>query len=54
MSNVLDSGITLGGLTVITLNLFFNVFTRSSTMEIDWDDVEEGGSTDPYVGAAAR
>ncbi|MBT2507859.1 purine permease [Streptomyces sp. ISL-98] len=51
---VLDSGITLGGLTAIVLNLFFNVFTRRKTTEIDWDDIEEGGSADPYTGAAAR
>ncbi|GGU46505.1 hypothetical protein GCM10010211_07540 [Streptomyces albospinus] len=35
---VLDSGITLGGLTAIVLNLFFNVFTRRKSMEIDWDE----------------
>ncbi|MBT2396225.1 nucleobase:cation symporter-2 family protein [Streptomyces sp. ISL-100] len=51
---VLDSGITLGGLTAITLNLFFNVFTRRKAMEIDWDDMEEtDGPAEPYVGAAA-
>ncbi|MBT2492062.1 purine permease [Streptomyces sp. ISL-96] len=50
---VLDSGITLGGLTAITLNLFFNVFTRRKAMEIDWDDMEEtDGPAEPYVGAA--
>ncbi|GLX22085.1 MULTISPECIES: nucleobase:cation symporter-2 family protein [Streptomyces] len=38
---VLDSGITLGALTAILLNLLFNVFTSRSTMEIDWDDVED-------------
>ncbi|MFF8846511.1 nucleobase:cation symporter-2 family protein [Streptomyces sp. NPDC015127] len=41
---VLDSGITLGGLTAITLNLLFNVFTSRTTMEIDWDEVEKAGS----------
>lgn len=52
---VLDSGITLGGLTAITLNLFFNVFTRRKAMEIDWDDMEEAdGSEEPYIGAVAR
>ncbi|MET9520685.1 nucleobase:cation symporter-2 family protein [Streptomyces sp. NPDC002994] len=51
---VLDSGITLGGLTAITLNLFFNVFTRRQAMEIDWDDMEEtDGPAEPYLGAAA-
>ncbi|MGD3108152.1 nucleobase:cation symporter-2 family protein [Streptomyces sp. YGL11-2] len=35
---VLDSGITLGGLTAIALNLFFNVFTRRKSTEIDWDE----------------
>ncbi|WP_327705517.1 purine permease [Streptomyces decoyicus] len=38
---VLNSGITLGSLTAVLLNLFFNVFTRRSTMEIDWDDIEQ-------------
>ncbi|MGX1880812.1 nucleobase:cation symporter-2 family protein [Streptomyces sp. NPDC055287] len=55
---VLDSGITLGGLTAITLNLFFNVFTRRKAMEIDWEDMEEPADTDapakPYLGAATR
>lgn len=58
---VLDSGITLGGLTAITLNLFFNVFTRRKAMEIDWEDMEDaedpegtGGPAGPYVGAAVR
>lgn len=40
---VLDSGITLGGLSAITLNLFFNVFTRQRTVEIDWDEIESDG-----------
>lgn len=35
---VLDSGITLGALTAIALNLLFNVFTSRSSMEIDWED----------------
>ncbi|GAA1510862.1 hypothetical protein GCM10009730_14190 [Streptomyces albidochromogenes] len=61
---VLDSGITLGGLTAITLNLFFNVFTRRRTMEIDWDDLEApadpartadpGGPAGPYLGSTPR
>uniref|UniRef100_A0AAU2JGT6 Purine permease n=1 Tax=Streptomyces sp. NBC_00049 TaxID=2903617 RepID=A0AAU2JGT6_9ACTN len=54
---VLDSGITLGALTAIALNLLFNVFTSRTTMVIDWDDVaDEGGGdpADPHVGAAAR
>ncbi|MEV7520548.1 nucleobase:cation symporter-2 family protein [Streptomyces sp. NPDC091371] len=38
---VLDSGITLGALTAIALNLLFNVFTSRTTMEIDWDDIGE-------------
>ncbi|MET9431740.1 nucleobase:cation symporter-2 family protein [Streptomyces sp. NPDC003036] len=38
---VLDSGITLGGLTAIVLNLFFNAFTRRKAMEIDWEDYED-------------
>ncbi|WP_405842835.1 purine permease [Streptomyces platensis] len=37
---VLNSGITLGSLTAVLLNLFFNVFTRRKTMEIDWDEIE--------------
>ncbi|WP_327412148.1 nucleobase:cation symporter-2 family protein [Streptomyces sp. NBC_01233] len=48
---VLDSGITLGALTAITLNLLFNVFTRRSTTEIDWDGIGEEGSTEPQFGA---
>ncbi|WP_329200896.1 MULTISPECIES: nucleobase:cation symporter-2 family protein [unclassified Streptomyces] len=38
---VLDSGITLGALTAISLNLLFNVFTSRSTMEIAWDEAED-------------
>ncbi|MCM2579344.1 nucleobase:cation symporter-2 family protein [Streptomyces meridianus] len=38
---VLDSGITLGSLTAIVLNLFFNVLGRRETVDIDWDKVEE-------------
>lgn len=38
---VLNSGITLGSLAAVVLNLFFNVFTRRSTMEIDWDGMED-------------
>ncbi|MFF7408742.1 nucleobase:cation symporter-2 family protein [Streptomyces lydicus] len=38
---VLNSGITLGGLTAILLNLLFNVFTRRSAIEIDWDEIED-------------
>ncbi|MCX5192444.1 purine permease [Streptomyces sp. NBC_00249] len=44
---VLNSGITLGALTAIGLNLLFNVFTTRSTMEIDWDDLEDD---DPSAG----
>ncbi|MFG2139697.1 nucleobase:cation symporter-2 family protein [Streptomyces sp. NPDC048650] len=44
---ILDSGITLGGLTAIVLNLFFNVLTRRKSMEIDWDDIEDGEPADP-------
>ncbi|MGW0561349.1 nucleobase:cation symporter-2 family protein [Streptomyces sp. NPDC003016] len=55
---VLDSGITLGGLTAITLNLFFNVFTRRKVMEIDWADLEDtedaDGPAGPCTGAAVR
>ncbi|OEJ54354.1 nucleobase:cation symporter-2 family protein [Streptomyces agglomeratus] len=55
---VLDSGITLGGLTAITLNLFFNVLTGRKAMEIDWEDMADaedpGGPAGPYVGAAVR
>ncbi|MGW0362861.1 nucleobase:cation symporter-2 family protein [Streptomyces sp. NPDC002990] len=56
---VLDSGITLGALTAITLNLLFNVFTSRSTMEIDWDDLGDGGARDrhpagPGLGAPAH
>ncbi|MFG2983626.1 nucleobase:cation symporter-2 family protein [Streptomyces sp. NPDC048258] len=57
MRAVLNSGITLGALTAITLNLLFNVFTSRSTTEIDWEDIEEGdggGPPGPHVGAAAR
>ncbi|MET8681895.1 nucleobase:cation symporter-2 family protein [Streptomyces sp. NPDC004647] len=42
---VLDSGITMGSLTAITLNLFFNVLTGRKTMEIDWDDMDESNGT---------
>lgn len=38
---VLDSGITLGSLTAIVLNLFFNVLGQRKTADIDWDRVEE-------------
>ncbi|MEV8530571.1 nucleobase:cation symporter-2 family protein [Streptomyces sp. NPDC051211] len=45
---VLDSGITLGAVTAIALNLLFNVFTSRTTMEIDWEDIgdpaAEGGA----------
>lgn len=51
---VLDSGITLGALTAIVLNLFFNVFTHRKAMEIDWDDIEGGDPVDPHIGAATR
>ncbi|WP_079154022.1 nucleobase:cation symporter-2 family protein [Streptomyces subrutilus] len=67
---VLDSGITLGALTAITLNLLFNVFTSRSTMEIDWEehaggyrdghgedhgeDFRRGGAAGPHLGTAAR
>ncbi|MCX4960788.1 purine permease [Streptomyces virginiae] len=51
---VLDSGITLGALTAITLNLLFNVFTRRGTMEIDWDDIDEEGPAEPRFGAPAH
>lgn len=37
---VLDSGITLGALTAIALNLLFSAFTGRRATEIDWDDVE--------------
>ncbi|MFG3113764.1 nucleobase:cation symporter-2 family protein [Streptomyces sp. NPDC048197] len=40
---VLNSGITLGGLTAILLNLLFNVFTRRNSVEIDWDEMEDDG-----------
>ncbi|MET9604887.1 nucleobase:cation symporter-2 family protein [Streptomyces sp. NPDC006512] len=50
---VLDSGITLGALTAISLNLLFNVFTSRSTMEIDWDDIEDGDSGPPAPGLGA-
>ncbi|WP_420716661.1 nucleobase:cation symporter-2 family protein [Streptomyces sp. WM6368] len=48
---VLDSGITLGALTAIALNLLFNVFTSRGTMEIDWDDIGEEGPAAPHAGA---
>ncbi|MFF3762622.1 nucleobase:cation symporter-2 family protein [Streptomyces sp. NPDC001922] len=51
---VLDSGITLGGLTAILLNLFFNVFTRRTAMEIDWDEIERDGPADSQLGTAER
>nr|WP_301373388.1 nucleobase:cation symporter-2 family protein [Streptomyces xanthophaeus] len=51
---VLDSGITLGALTAIALNLLFNVFTRRGTMEIDWDDIGEEGPAEPRFGAPAH
>ncbi|WP_404961986.1 nucleobase:cation symporter-2 family protein [Streptomyces sp. 147326] len=47
---VLDSGITLGALTAITLNLLFNVFTRRTTTEIDWDDIGEEDPARPQFG----
>lgn len=47
---VLDSGITLGALTAIALNLLFNVFTQRSTMQIDWDDIEDGSTAGPLSG----
>ncbi|MEV0371673.1 nucleobase:cation symporter-2 family protein [Streptomyces sp. NPDC050636] len=56
---VLNSGITLGSLTAILLNLFFNVVARRKSMEIDWDDIEDdefdgGEPMDPHMGTAAR
>ncbi|MER6316895.1 nucleobase:cation symporter-2 family protein [Streptomyces sp. NPDC001581] len=48
---VLDSGITLGALTAITLNLLFNVFTRRTTREIDWDGMGEDEAPEPEFGA---
>ncbi|MEW2140091.1 nucleobase:cation symporter-2 family protein [Streptomyces sp. NPDC005409] len=48
---VLDSGITLGAVTAITLNLLFNVFTSRTTMEIDWDEIGEDGPPEPRFGA---
>ncbi|MEJ8645953.1 solute carrier family 23 protein [Streptomyces sp. MS1.HAVA.3] len=51
---VLDSGITLGAFTAITLNLLFNVFTSRTTMEIDWDDVGEAGAGEPHAGVPTR
>ncbi|MEU6758759.1 nucleobase:cation symporter-2 family protein [Streptomyces sp. NPDC046685] len=51
---VLDSGITLGAVTAITLNLLFNVFTSRTTMEIDWDEVAEDGPPEPRFGAVPR
>ncbi|MER6996773.1 nucleobase:cation symporter-2 family protein [Streptomyces sp. NPDC000410] len=54
---VLDSGITLGSLTAIMLNVFFNAFSRRKSMEIDWDDIEIEHDIDPggnYPGAAVR
>ncbi|WP_109781783.1 nucleobase:cation symporter-2 family protein [Streptomyces sp. CG 926] len=51
---VLDSGITLGALTAITLNLLFNVFTRRAGSEIDWDDIGEQDPAEPRFGAPAR
>ncbi|MGW3009154.1 solute carrier family 23 protein [Streptomyces sp. NPDC001219] len=52
---VLNSGITLGSLTAVLLNLFFNVFTRRKTMEIDWDEIEadEPAETHEPFGAPA-
>ncbi|MBT2408103.1 MULTISPECIES: nucleobase:cation symporter-2 family protein [unclassified Streptomyces] len=44
---VLNSGITLGAVTAIVLNLLFNVFTSRTSMEIDWDDVGEAGAAAP-------
>ncbi|MFB6441833.1 solute carrier family 23 protein [Streptomyces sp. NPDC056411] len=38
---VLNSGITLGGLTAILLNLLFHVFTRRNSVEIDWDEMAD-------------
>ncbi|MFE6691745.1 nucleobase:cation symporter-2 family protein [Streptomyces sp. NPDC057743] len=53
---VLDSGITLGGLTAIALNLLFNVFTRRRSLEIDWDEFtedEDGGGAEGGDGLRA-
>ncbi|MFI5829078.1 nucleobase:cation symporter-2 family protein [Streptomyces sp. NPDC051578] len=50
---VLDSGITLGALTAISLNLLFNVFTSRSTMEIDWDDMEDDVPLQPRYAQGA-
>ncbi|MGW7453149.1 nucleobase:cation symporter-2 family protein [Streptomyces sp. NPDC054787] len=51
---VLDSGITLGAVTAITLNLLFNVFTSRTTMEIDWDEIAEDGPPEPQCGVVPR
>ncbi|MEU7637952.1 nucleobase:cation symporter-2 family protein [Streptomyces sp. NPDC039016] len=49
---VLDSGITLGGLTAIVLNLVFNVLTRRKSLEIDWDEFTEDEDEGPVAGEA--
>ncbi|MEU9104010.1 nucleobase:cation symporter-2 family protein [Streptomyces xanthophaeus] len=54
LRTVLDSGITLGALTAIALNLLFNVFTTRTAMEIDWDRIGEGGAAGPPSGATAH
>lgn len=41
MKAILDSGITLGSLTAITLNLFFNVIGRRKSAEIHWEEFDE-------------
>ncbi|TJZ49525.1 purine permease [Streptomyces piniterrae] len=52
---VLDSGITLGSLTAILLNLLFNVIGRRKSMEIDWDDIEDDDEPmDPHMGTGGR
>ncbi|UQA92448.1 hypothetical protein [Streptomyces halobius] len=51
---VLNSGITLGSLTAILLNLFFNVIARRKSMEIDWDEIEDSDPTDPHLGTATE
>ncbi|MEU9120912.1 nucleobase:cation symporter-2 family protein [Streptomyces sp. NPDC048506] len=45
---VLNSGITLGGLTAIVLNLLFHVTARGKAVEIDWDEIE--GAEEPADG----
>ncbi|POX55884.1 purine permease [Streptomyces sp. Ru71] len=51
---VLDSGITLGSLTAILLNLFFHAFNRSAPAKISWDELAASeADTGPVPGVSS-